>query len=292
MAETIIELENVTLRYRRNVANSDISFSMKSGDYLAVFGPAASGKTTLLRYIAGRMRAARGSIRLDGRVGAALEGDKVTGLLTPDIWLNRQALSGDVPASRRSARVAEVLELLGLYGERDRQVRELSYSRKAGLLIAGAIVGNPAILLLDNITGRLEPAIRTHLFEWLDLRRADDQLTLIHATTDSSLAQCADRVLMLHQGKSIACEQPASYFARCAMDRVTVEADDPRSVQKTLRGVFDVEITQSPSGLTFRAADGLALTAHLFRHPAGGVRIIHLRPPDLWQVHAELIKQA
>ncbi len=65
---------------------------------------------------------------------------------------------------------------------------------------------------------------------------------------------------------------------------VLIEAADPEAVQRTLRGIFDVVMEETPEGLRVSAADAVPIAAYLFRHPAGGFRSVFIRRPTLWDV--------
>ena len=71
-------------------------------------------------------------------------------------------------------------------------------------------------------------------------------------------------------------------------DTVIVEALYPEDVRKTLRGIFDVEVMETEKGIRFRAMDGQSHAAKLLRAPAGGVRTIYLKKPDLWDVWEDI----
>jgi len=185
----------------------------------------------------------------------------------------------DVAVAQRPARITEVLELVELYELRDRPVRELSSGQRTALTIAAALAPRPALVLIDNLLPLLPSGLSEKIYHYLDARRAKDGLTLVHASTVSLEAEKADKVLLLDGGCPLAFEAPAQLISSHSADMVTIEAADPEAVQRTLRGIFDIEIEAAAGGLTFKAADGMATAAHLFRHPPGGVRTVYVQRP-------------
>lgn len=288
----VIEVSGVRVRHRRGAGISGVSFTAAPGERIALFGGVGSGKTTILRLLAGRLSPEAGTVRVLGHaprgaaklVGYAPEPPPYASIFTPHQILGQQLARQDAPASQRTARLVEMLELCGLYAHRNRPARELSRGQQTVLAMATALVLQPAVLLLDNLMAALPSPLAGGLRAYLDARRAADGLTVIQATTDSEEAERADRVLMLDAGRPLAFASPADLLAGQPADTLVVEAADPEAVQRTLRGIFDVEIAETRDGLRFSTADGLAATAHLFRHPAGGVRAVYLRRPTLWDV--------
>jgi ribosome-dependent ATPase len=291
MPATILDLFEVCYQYRHGGVK-DISFSAASGESIALFGDSGCGKTILLKLLSGQLGPQSGMVRVFGRaprsvrkqVGHAAEGARLNPLFTPQQIVSYQVARQDVPGPQRHARTAEALEVTGLSEVRDLPVRELSRGRRTALIIAEALAPRPALLLLDNLISALAPGVADKIFSYLEARRAKDGLTVVHATTASSEAERADKVLLLDAGCPLAFEPPEQLIGRHSADTVTLEAADPEAVQRTLRGIFDVEIEATAKGLIFKAADGMATAAHLFRHPPGGVRTVYVQRPTLWDV--------
>lgn len=287
-----VELADVSVQYRRGGGLNGISFTAAPGEWVSVFGDTGSGKTTLLRVLAGRVTPDAGAVWVYGRtprsalrrMGCAMEDSPVNSLFSPNQVLGQRLARHDISGAQRAARMAEILDLCGLYADRDRPARELSRGQQTALALAVALAHRPAVLLLDNVTAALPLPVWERLREFLNDLRASQDLCVIQATLHSEEAERADRVLILDRGCLLACAQPEELQRQYAADRIVVEAADPRAVQKTLRGIYDLQITETRDGLRFSATDGLATAAHLFRHPAGGVRTVYIHRPTLWEV--------
>lgn len=287
-----VELQDVSARYRRGGGIEGVSLAVQHGEAVALFGGAGAGKSTLLRLLAGRIAPTSGTARVLGRapraavkrVGYVPEVAPLPPLFTPHQVLAQRMVRLDVPAAQRPARMAEALQLLDLYERRDRPLRELSHTERTAVRIAAALVHRPAVLLLDNVTAALPAPLLDRLRAYLDGRRDAYGLALLHATTASAEAERCDRVLLLDAGRPVACAPPEELIAAHGPDRLLIEATDPETVQRTLRGAFDIEIAETRDALRFSALDGPALAAHLLRNPVGGASTIYVRRPSLWDV--------
>jgi ABC-type multidrug transport system ATPase subunit len=287
-----LQVSNVCIRYRKGVALEGLGFAAEAGEVIALFGGVGSGKSSALRVLAGALKPESGFVRVLGRaprsvrrrIGYVGEGRRVNSIFSPHQVLSQSMVRHLVPTAQRPARMAEVLELLDLYADRDRPTRDLSHGRQHAVAIAAELVQRPAVLLLDNVYSGIPAPLAERLRVYLEGRCSKFGLCIVHATTSSEEAECASRVILLDDGRAMAEAPPAELLSQYAADSVTVEAADPRAVQKTLRGVFDVEIIETGQGLRFATQDGVKTAAHLFRHPAGGPRVVYVRRPTLWDV--------
>src|SRR5438132_12973472 len=117
-----VELAGVSC-FRKRGGVREIDLAVETGERIALFGPPGSGKSTILNLLAGLLGADSGLVHVLGRpprkgsklVGYAAESTSVRGNLTPHQTLSRRMAAARVPASQRPARMAETLELCGLY---------------------------------------------------------------------------------------------------------------------------------------------------------------------------------
>lgn len=211
----VLSVEAVHVRLGGADVLSDVSLRVDRSETVALLGPSGSGKTTLLRVVAGLQEPDRGTVRLDGRdltgVPAHRRG---VGLMFQDYALfpHRTVagnvefglrMRGDPPPARR-ARVAEVLDMVGLAGFEDRSVSELSGGERQRVALARSLAPAPKVLMLDEPLGSLDRTLRDQLV--LELRELFESLELavVHVTHDQSEALAlADRVVVLDQGRVV-----------------------------------------------------------------------------------------
>ena len=173
-----LQVSQLHVRYpgQNTAAVQDVSFGLRSGDIGVLIGPSGCGKTTLLRAVAGLERASSGQIKLAGhsvssnsthipaeqrRIGMVFQDYA----LFPHLNVGRNVAFGihDWPAGAREARVAEVLEWVGLSGTQSRYPHELSGGQQQRVALARALAPKPQLLLLDEPFSNLDVDLRERL---------------------------------------------------------------------------------------------------------------------------------
>jgi ABC-type sulfate/molybdate transport systems ATPase subunit len=208
-----------------------------ASDWTVIFGPSGAGKTTLLRLIAGLDRPERGHIVLDDRaltettVGVqALPGHRGTSLvaqqpaLFPHLKIAANVAYGlrSLDAASRTARVAEMLELVGATALASRWPHNLSGGEAQRVALARALAPGPRLLLLDEPFSALDGVASDALLERLQRWLSENRVQAILATHDvtDALATGAE-VLLLRQGRLVALG-PAAQVLAAERDRLVV----------------------------------------------------------------------
>lgn len=209
----MLELKNVTKRFGTAApVLSDLSFKVEPGSIVALLGGSGTGKSTILRLIAGLDQPTQGDVLIDEapvhgpnyRVGVVFQEPR----LMP--WLDVAANVGfgllGVGKAERMARVDAALDRVGLTAARDRLPKQLSGGMAQRVALARALVTKPQILLLDEPFSALDALLRTdlqdHLLElWADASWTEGRPTMLMVTHDIEEAiRIADRVLVLTSG--------------------------------------------------------------------------------------------
>lgn len=170
-----LRVASVTKHFGDVAAVSDVSFDVAAHELVALVGPSGCGKSTLLRILAGLIAAESGRVELaervvdDGRVSLPPERRNV-GLvfqehaLFPHLSVERNVGYGvRTPAAHRSARVSEMLHLVGLTGFAKRYPHELSGGERQRVALARALAPDPSLLLLDEPFASLDPNLRAQI---------------------------------------------------------------------------------------------------------------------------------
>ena len=205
---TQVEVRGLTKRFGRTTAVRDMSFTAPAGKVTAFLGPNGSGKTTTLRMVLGLVRPTAGQALIGGvpyprlarprrQVGALLEATSFhPGRRARDHLRVLAAAEGI--AGRR---VDEVLGQVGLAEQAGRRVREFSLGMRQRLGIAAALLGDPAVLVLDEPANGLDPAGHAWLRGLLRGLAAAGRTVLVASHLLGEVAQTADHVLIVSAGQ-------------------------------------------------------------------------------------------
>jgi ABC-type Fe3+/spermidine/putrescine transport system ATPase subunit len=223
---SILEIHRIRKSYPDGWSLENVSFSVSEGEVFCLLGPSGCGKMTLLRLIAGLETPDGGQMLARGEditfVPPHLRG---FGLMFQEYALfPHKDVSGNVAFGLRmqnldrqslSARVSEVLDLVGLAGFEYRDVSQLSGGERQRVALARSLAPQPCLLMLDEPLGALDRALRERLMEELPgiLRRAG--VTTITVTHDQEEAfAIADRVLLMREGRVVQIGTPEEVYRR------------------------------------------------------------------------------
>jgi ABC-2 type transport system ATP-binding protein len=229
-----IEVRGLTKRFGPVLAVSGLDFTVEPGRVTGFLGPNGAGKTTTLRMLLGLVRPTAGTATIDGRryrdldhpirhVGAVLEATSFHPSRRARSHLRMLALAGGI--DRR--RVDEVLELVGLSGDAKRKVRGFSMGMRQRLELAGALLGDPGVLILDEPSNGLDPQGIAWLREFLHHLASEGRTVLVSSHLLAEMAQTVDDVVIVSQGVAQAqgsLEQLMTQ-AQAGMKVTTPEAD-------------------------------------------------------------------
>jgi zinc transport system ATP-binding protein len=211
----VLAVEHLNFRYNGRAILSDITFSVRSGDYIGLVGPNGSGKTTLLKAILGFVKPERGKIRLFGdRIENFAHWSRIGYLpQKPAVWnpyfpatvreiislglLSRKTFPKYMKPSDEDA-IERVLSLLDIEDIKNQPIGELSGGQQQRVLLARAIVNEPQLLILDEPSTALDPESRERFFDLMTNLNRDKRLTIIIVTHDTgNIGKYADKLLYL-----------------------------------------------------------------------------------------------
>jgi len=208
--DAVIAVEGLTKRFGAVVAVEDLSFSLQRGTVTGFLGPNGAGKTTTLRALLGLVEPTAGEALVFGRryrdlqrparrVGAVLESNDFHPGRTGRNHLRALALGADADIGRD--RVEEVLDLVNLIRDGGRRVGTYSLGMRRRLGLAGALLGDPELLVLDEPANGLDPAgvhwLRTFLRGYADAGRT----VLVSSHVLAEIAQLVEQVVIIDRGR-------------------------------------------------------------------------------------------
>ncbi len=295
-----VELSGLTKRYGADDAVRDVSLQLGRGECIALIGHNGAGKTTLMKLMLGLIRPTSGTVRVLGQDPADARARGQIGFLPENVAFN-PALTGrelltfyarlkgePVPAS------LELLERVGLGEAAGRRVGTYSKGMRQRLGLAQALLGSPRILLLDEPTTGLDPALRQSFYEIvLELRNAGATVLLSsHALTE--LEERTDRVVIMHKGVMVAdgsIEALRSIAELPVRMRVTVGSGTlgavpnwlgPVDAWQTING-HAIELSCSP--------DNKMAVLRSIVETGPAISDIEIMPPTLDRLYAHFLRQ-
>ncbi|GAA3982908.1 ATP-binding cassette domain-containing protein [Actinomadura viridis] len=207
----MIEVSELTKRYGRSAAVDGLSFRARPGTVTGFLGPNGAGKSTTMRVLLGLDAPTSGRALVNGRryrelrrpmreVGALLDANAAHGGRSALDHLRWMARGNRIPGTR----VTEVLEQVGLAGVARKRVGGFSLGMRQRLGIAGALLGDPGVLLFDEPVNGLDPDGVRWIRELMRSLAAEGRTVLISSHLMSEMALTADRLVIIGRGRLIA----------------------------------------------------------------------------------------
>jgi Cu-processing system ATP-binding protein len=207
-----VKVDGLTKRYGALEAVRDVSFELQKGEVVALVGHNGAGKTTLLKLMLGLAHPSSGTIRVLGEDPAAGEfaARRRLGYLPENVSFNA-ALTGrellTFYARLKSQPVAQAIELLdrvGLTAASTRRVGTYSKGMRQRLGLAQALIGQPQVLLLDEPTTGLDPALRLEFYDIVERLRSQGATVVLSSHALAELGERAGRVIIMTRGRMVA----------------------------------------------------------------------------------------
>ena len=236
-----VEVRELTKRYGSTTAVDGLSFTIRRGAITGFLGPNGAGKSTTLRALLGLVHPTAGDARVEGApyaklhdplgtVGAVLESESFHPGRSGRNHLRVQAAAAGLPAER----VDEVLATVELTDAARRRVGGYSLGMRQRLSVAGALLGKPRLLVLDEPANGLDPEGIRWLRTFLRAFAADGGTVLISSHVLPEVAQIVDEVVIIHRGRLVAQEPLEALTARSAAGAVVVKSPEAARLHEAL----------------------------------------------------------
>jgi ABC-2 type transport system ATP-binding protein len=236
-----IEVTGLTKRFGDTLAVDDLSFTVAAGRIVGFLGPNGAGKTTTLRALLGLVRPTAGAATIEDRpymqlddpartAGAVLDGGMLHPGRSARNHLRTLAHAAGIPRSR----VEELLGLVGLQHAADRRAGHYSLGMRQRLGLAGALLGDPRVLILDEPANGLDPQGIRWLRDFLRSLAAEGRAVLVSSHVLAEIAQTADEVIVIHLGRSIT-QAPLDELMATSAGGVRVAGPDAGRLAELLR---------------------------------------------------------
>lgn len=243
----MIEVKNVTKKYGNKIAVDNINFEVKDGEVVGFLGPNGAGKSTTMNMITGFIEPTDGTIMINGndiskkakkakkQIGYMPENVPLYHELTVKEFITYMAELKFVKRPERKAEVDKVIKEAGLENVKNRLIRNLSRGYKQRASLAGALVGNPDVIILDEPTVGLDPKQITEI-RGLIKELGKKHTVILSTHILSEVSQICEKVVIINKGKIVAIDTPENLEQKTKeKNGISVTVEDPKENMKKLK---------------------------------------------------------
>jgi ABC-2 type transport system ATP-binding protein len=295
----VIQVSKVRKTYGRTVAVDEVSFEVQDGEIFGLIGPNGAGKTTTMECIEGLRTPDRGTIsvlgldpfrevyKLQERIGVQLQQAQLQKRIkvweAVDLWASlyrKNAVDGE-----------RLLEQLGLTDKRNAWFMNLSGGQKQRLFIALALINDPEVVFLDELTTGLDPQSRRAIWELVRGIRERGKTVFLTTHLMEEAERLCDRVAIIEHGRIVDIDRPEKLVSRHCPERTVVLATDEPFAEERFRAIAGVEVENcGDSRFTIRGRGDDLVTEVIRCLSENGMRVTDFRTilPNLEDVFLKL----
>ncbi len=257
----MIKVQNITKKYGNFVAVDDISFEIKKGEIVGLLGENGAGKTTTMNMITGFIEQTNGKILIDDidtlkrpkkakrKIGYMPEGVPLYTDLTVKEFVTFMAEIKKVKRKERKEKVEKTLKETGLFDVQNKLIKNLSRGYKQRVSLAGTLVSDPEILILDEPTVGLDPKQITEIRSLIK-KFGKKHTVILSSHILSEVSQICDKVIIINKGKIIAIDTPKNLEEKVSNDNsvyITVEDKDNKmdSIKDKIIDIKEIKIVEN-----------------------------------------------
>lgn len=254
----MIEIKNVTKKYGNFVAIDKISFTIKEGEIIGLLGPNGAGKSTTMNMITGFIEQTEGEIIIDGydmlkkplkakkEIGYMPEGVPLYTDLTVKEFIKYMAEIKKVNKKVRKEQVEKIIEETGLKDVENKLIKNLSRGYKQRVSMAGALVGKPKILIMDEPTVGLDPKQITEIRELIK-KLGKTHTVILSSHILSEVSQICSKVIIINKGKIVAIDTPQNLENKVSKNNnIYITIDDSNNkinqMKEKIKGIKEIKL--------------------------------------------------
>jgi ABC-2 type transport system ATP-binding protein len=291
-----ISVRNLVHRYDDRVALNGISFEVRPAELFGLLGPNGSGKTTLFRILSTLMipsagtalvagvDAVRESAALRRLIGVVFQAQSVDPKLTAYENLWHQGHLYGLRGAALKTRIEEILNRVALWERRDDRVETFSGGMQRRIELAKGLLHHPRVLLLDEPTTGLDPGARRDLWQYLQILRDEEHVSVIVTTHLMEEAERCDRLAILNEGNLVALGTPEVLTREIGGDVVLLEAHDPQKLADRIRDRFHVDTSVMETYVRLEIENGHRFVPDVVEAFPGEIQSLNVSKPTLEDV--------
>jgi ABC-2 type transport system ATP-binding protein len=296
-ASAVISVQNIVHRYESRTALDDVSFEVQPAELFGLLGPNGSGKTTLFRILstlmvptAGRalimgFDAAKDPAGLRRQIGVVFQAQSVDEKLTAYENLWHQGHLYGLHGSALNARIKEILGRVGLLDRMKELVETFSGGMARRVELAKGLLHHPSVLLLDEPTTGLDPGARRDLWQYLQILRDEERVSVIVTTHLMEEAERCDRLAILNEGKLVALGTPTELKHEIGGDVIVLDATgNAESLAQRIHARFGVDATVMANRVRLEMENGHRFITEVVEAFPGEIQAVSVSKPTLEDV--------
>ena len=292
----IIVVRDLVHRYQDRAALKGVSFEVRPAELFGLLGPNGSGKTTLFRILSTLMVPTSGSATIAGfdairqpgalrrHIGVVFQAQSVDPKLTAYENLWHQGHLYGLRGPDLKTRITEILTRVGLLDRRADRVETFSGGMQRRIELAKGLLHHPEVLLLDEPTTGLDPGARRDLWQYLQILRDQERVSVIVTTHLMEEAERCDRLAILNEGNLVALGTPESLTREIGGDVILLEARDPQTLADRIRNKFHVDATVMDTQVRLEIENGHRFVPDVVEAFPGEIQSLSVSKPTLEDV--------
>jgi len=296
-AAAAISVQNLVHRYESRTALNGVSFDVRPAELFGLLGPNGSGKTTLFRILSTLMvpsggramimgcDAAQEPARVRRQIGVVFQAQSVDMKLTAYENLWHQGHLYGLRGSGLKKRVMEILSRVGLADRSTELVETFSGGMQRRIELAKGLLHHPGVLLLDEPTTGLDPGARRDLWQYLQMLRDEEHVSVLVTTHLMEEAEGCDRLAIMNEGNLVALGTPAELKSEIGGDVVLLDAArDAGLLAERIRARFHVDTTVLENQVRIEHAGAHRFVTEVVEAFPGEIEALSISKPALEDV--------
>jgi len=291
-----MSVRDLVHRYQDRTALNGVSFDVRPAELFGLLGPNGSGKTTLFRILSTLMVPTSGSATIAGfdavrepgalrrHIGVVFQAQSVDPKLTAYENLWHQGHLYGLRGPELKARINEILTRVGLLDRSSDRVETFSGGMQRRIELAKGLLHHPEVLLLDEPTTGLDPGARRDLWQYLQILRDQERVSVIVTTHLMEEAERCDRLAILNEGNLVALGTPEALTREIGGDVILLEARDPQALAERIRDKFHVGATVMDNQVRLEIENGHRFVPDVVEAFPGEIQSLSVSKPTLEDV--------
>ena len=296
----IIEVEDLSKKFKQLVAVDKVSFKVKEGEIFGFLGPNGAGKTTTINILCTLLKPTSGRAFINGfdvvrqqsqvrqQIGLVFQDPSLDDKLSGIQNLNFHAMVYNVPSAVRKQRIEQVLRMVELWDRRNSFAETYSGGMKRRLELARGLLHRPRVLFLDEPTLGLDPQTRNRIWEYIIEMCRQEGTTIFLTTHYMDEAEKAGRIAIIDEGKIVALDTPKKLKKIVGQDIISVKTEDDAKAIEEIRQRYQIEARSDGGGLTFSVKNGEEFLPEFIKGLRTKILSVNLRRPSLDDVFLKL----